>query len=113
MLIISIIGLIVNIVVVFFMFKGGDILYNLNMCGVFLYVIGDLLGLVGVIIVVILIWVFGWIIVDFIVSILVFVIILKSVWGIIKFFINILMEGILSDVDIDEVIIIIKKDLWI
>lgn len=44
MLIISIIGLIVNIVVAFFMFKGGDTSHNLNMRGAFLHVIGDLLG---------------------------------------------------------------------
>lgn len=49
MLIISIIGLIVNIVVAFFMFKGGDTSHNLNMRGAFLHVIGDLLGSVGAI----------------------------------------------------------------
>ncbi len=60
MLIISIIGLIVNIVVAFFMFKGGDTSHNLNMRGAFLHVIGDLLGSVGAITAAILIWAFGW-----------------------------------------------------
>ena len=58
MLIISIIGLIVNIVVAFFMFKGGDTSHNLNMRGAFLHVIGDLLGSVGAITAAILIWSF-------------------------------------------------------
>ncbi len=77
MLIISIIGLIVNIVVAFFMFKGGDTSHNLNMRGAFLHVIGDLLGSVGAITAAILIWAFGWTIADPIASILVSVIILK------------------------------------
>ncbi|MDU3837378.1 MAG: CDF family zinc efflux transporter CzrB [Staphylococcus aureus] len=110
MLIISIIGLIVNIVVAFFMFKGGDTSHNLNMRGAFLHVIGDLLGSVGAITAAILIWAFGWTIADPIASILVSVIILKSAWGITKSSINILMEGTPSDVDIDEVITTIKKD---
>ena len=93
MLIISIIGLIVNIVVAFFMFKGGDTSHNLNMRGAFLHVIGDLLGSVGAITAAILIWAFGWTIADPIASILVSVIILKSAWGITKSSINILMEG--------------------
>ncbi|HFG0447958.1 TPA: CDF family zinc efflux transporter CzrB, partial [Staphylococcus aureus] len=108
MLIISIIGLIVNIVVAFFMFKGGDTSHNLNMRGAFLHVIGDLLGSVGAITAAILIWAFGWTIADPIASILVSVIILKSAWGITKSSINILMEGTPSDVDIDEVITTIK-----
>ena len=76
MLIISIIGLIVNIVVAFFMFKGGDTSHNLN-ARCFLHVIGDLLGSVGAITAAILIWAFGWTIADPIASILVSVIILK------------------------------------
>lgn len=72
MLIISIIGLIVNIVVAFFMFKGGDTSHNFKYACAFLHVIGDLLlGSVGAINAAILIWAFGWTIADPIASILV------------------------------------------
>lgn len=50
MFIISLIGLIVNIVVALIMFKGGDTNHNLNMRGAFIHVLGDLLGSVGAII---------------------------------------------------------------
>lgn len=110
MFIISVIGFMVNIIVVIFMFKGGDIFYNFNMRGVFLYVFGDLFGFVGVIVVFFLIWGFNFIIVDFIVSILVLLIILKSVYGIFKLFFNILMEGMFNDIDLNVVIKVISKD---
>ena len=45
MFIISLIGLIVNIVVALIMFKGGDTNHNLNMRGAFIHVLGDLLDL--------------------------------------------------------------------
>ncbi|EHJ06633.1 CDF family zinc efflux transporter CzrB [Staphylococcus simiae] len=110
MMTISIIGLIVNIVVAYLMFKGGDTSHNLNMRGAFLHVIGDLLGSIGAIVAAILIWAFGWTIADPIASILVSVIILKSAWGITKSSINILMEGTPSDVNLTKVIDTITKD---
>ena len=60
MFIISLIGLIVNIVVALIMFKGGDTNHNLNMRGAFIHVLGDLLGSVGAIIASILIWTFNF-----------------------------------------------------
>lgn len=64
MFIISLIGLIVNIVVALIMFKGGDTNHNLNMRGAFIHVLGDLLGSVGAIIASILIWTFNFTIAD-------------------------------------------------
>ena len=43
MFIISVIGLIVNIIVAIIMFKSGDTSHNLNMRGAFIHVLGDLL----------------------------------------------------------------------
>lgn len=60
MLLISIIGLLVNLVVAWIMFRGGDTEHNLNMRGAFLHVISDMLGSVGAIIAAILMMVFGW-----------------------------------------------------
>ena len=64
MFIISLIGLIVNVVVALIMFKGGDTNHNLNMRGAFIHVLGDLLGSVGAIIASILIWTFNFTIAD-------------------------------------------------
>ena len=77
MFVISILGLIVNVVIALLMFKGGDTSHNLNMRGAFLHVLGDLFGSIGAIVAAILIWTLGWSIADPIASILVSVIILK------------------------------------
>lgn len=110
MFIISVIGLIVNIIVASFMFKGGDTHENINMRGAFLHVLGDLLGSVGAIIAAILIWSFGWYVADPIASTIVSLLIIKSSWGITKSSLNILMEGTPSNVDINQVIASIKSE---
>lgn len=104
MFIISVIGLIVNIIVAIIMFKSGDTSHNLNMRGAFIHVLGDLLGSLGAIIASILIYVFNFTIVDPIASILVSIIILKSAIGISRSSLNILMEGTPSDVNLDKII---------
>lgn len=93
MFIISVIGLMVNIIVAILMFKGGDTSHNLNMRGAFLHVLGDLFGSVGAIVASLLIWGFNFTIADPLASILVSLIILKSAYGISKSSLNILMEG--------------------
>ena len=103
MFIISVIGLIVNIIVAIIMFKSGDTSHNLNMRGAF-HVLGDLLGSLGAIIASILIYVFNFTIADPIASILVSIIILKSAIGISRSSLNILMEGTPSDVNLDKII---------
>ncbi|TRL61732.1 CDF family zinc efflux transporter CzrB [Staphylococcus hominis] len=104
MFIISVIGLIVNIIVAIIMFKSGDTSHNLNMRGAFIHVLGDLLGSLGAIIASILIYVFNLTIADPIASILVSIIILKSAIGISRSSLNILMEGTPSDVNLDKII---------
>lgn len=104
MFIISVIGLIVNIIVAIIMFKSGDTSHNLNMRGAFIHVLEDLLGSLGAIIASILIYVFNFTIADPIASILVSIIILKSAIGISRSSLNILMEGTPSDVNLDKII---------
>ena len=108
MFIISVIGLLVNIVVVFIMMRGGDTSHNINMRGAFLHVIGDLLGSVGAIVAAILIWAFNFTWADPLASLIVSLLILKSGWGITKIALNILMEGTPKDVNVDEVVQKIK-----
>ncbi|NLK10173.1 MAG: cation transporter, partial [Staphylococcus equorum] len=110
MFIISVTGLIVNIIVAYLMFKAGDTSHNINMRGAFLHVIGDLLGSVGAIIAAVLIWNFNLTIADPIASIIVSVLIIKSSWGITKSSLNILMEGTPSDVNMNQVFSMITEE---
>lgn len=110
MFIISVIGLIVNIIVASLMFKGGDTSHNINMRGAFLHVMGDLLGSVGAIIAAILIWTLNLTIADPIASIIVSLLIIKSSWGITKSSLNILMEGTPTNVNLNEVVSAITEE---
>ncbi|AMY06593.1 cation transporter [Staphylococcus condimenti] len=110
MLMISIIGLIVNVIVAWLMMRGGDTHHNINMRGAFLHVLGDLLGSVGAIAAAILIWLFNFTLADPIASMLVSVLLLRSSYGLIKDSLTILMEGTPKDINIDEVVNSVLKE---
>ncbi len=109
MLIISIIGLFVNVIVAWIMLRGGDTEHNLNMRGAFLHVISDMLGSVGAIIAAILIMVFGWGWADPLASVIVAILILRSGYFVMKDALHILMEGTPQNVNVKEVIEIMEK----
>lgn len=109
MLIISAIGLAVNIVVAWMMLRGADTKDNLNMRGAFLHVISDMLGSVGAIIAALLILFFGWGWADPLASVIVAVLVLRSGYYVTKTAIHILMEGTPQNVDVEEVIQIISQ----
>lgn len=102
MLIISVIGLVVNIVAAWILMKG-DKDENLNVRSAFLHVIGDMLGSVGAIIAALLIMFFGWGIADPIASVIVAGLILVSGWRVTKDSFHILMEGSPTEIDANEV----------
>ena len=102
MLVISIIGLIVNIVAAWILMRG-DKEENLNVRSAFLHVIGDMLGSVGAIVAAILMILFGWGIADPIASVIVAVLIIISGWRVTKDSFNILMEGTPEQFHLDEV----------
>lgn len=110
MFIISVIGLVINIVVAWMMLRGGDTAHNINMRGAFLHVLGDLLGSLGAIVAAILIWAFNFTIADPIASMLVSLLLLKSSYGLIKDSLNILMEGTPKDIDIDQVVETVRTE---
>lgn len=109
MLLISIIGLLVNLVVAWIMFRGGDTEHNLNMRGAFLHVISDMLGSVGAIIAAILMMVFGWGWADPLASVIVAVLILRSGYFVLKDALHVLMEGTPKSVNVEELIKDIEK----
>jgi cobalt-zinc-cadmium efflux system protein len=102
MLLISVLGLLVNIVVAWILMRG-DKDANLNVRSAFLHVLGDMLGSVGAIVAALLIMFFGWGIADPIASIIVSVLIIISGWRVTKESFHVLMEGTPSQIDVHKV----------
>lgn len=103
MIIISTIGLIINIIVAYILSRN-ETKENLNIRSAFMHVLGDLLGSVGAIIAALLIIFFGWNIADPIASIIVSVLVLYSGWNILKESVNILMEGKPSHINNEDIV---------
>lgn len=108
MLIISVIGLLVNILVAWIMLKGGDTEENLNMRGAFLHVISDMLGSVGAIIAALLMMFFGFGWADPLASVIVAVLVLRGGYSVTKNSLYVLMEGAPTGVDSDQVVSILN-----
>lgn len=104
MLLIAFIGLLVNILVAWIMFRGSDVKNNLNMRGAFLHVISDMFGSAGAIIAALLIMYLGWNWADPMASILVSLLILRSGYSVTKSSVNVLMEGTPENVNTEKVI---------
>jgi cobalt-zinc-cadmium efflux system protein len=102
MLLISTIGLVVNIIAAWMLMKG-DKDENLNVRSAFLHVLGDMLGSVGAIVAALLIMFFDWGIADPIASIIVAALILVSGYRVTKDSFHILMEGAPSQIDMKQV----------
>ncbi|OCA84396.1 zinc transporter ZitB [Bacillus sp. FJAT-27225] len=100
MLIISTIGLLVNIAAAFILMKG-DKEENLNVRSAFLHVLGDMLGSVGAIVAALLMIFFGWGIADPIASVIVAILIIISGWRVTKDSFHILMEGAPEQIDFE------------
>lgn len=109
MMIISVIGLLINIVVAWILYSQGSTKENLNVRSAFLHVIGDLLGSVGAIVAAVLIMLYGWYIADPIASMVVSVLVLYSGWNVLKESVNILMEAKPANIDFEEVIELLKS----
>ncbi|MEY2371909.1 cation diffusion facilitator family transporter [Lysinibacillus capsici] len=109
MLIISIIGLFVNILVAWIMMRGSDTKDNLNMRGAFLHVLSDMLGSVGAIVAALLIMFFGWGWADPLASVIVALLVVRSGYHVTKASIHVLMEGTPSNVDVQEIIQLIEQ----
>ncbi|MFC2491420.1 MAG: cation diffusion facilitator family transporter [Campylobacter curvus] len=107
MLVISAVGLAVNIIVALYMARGADTRENVNMRGAYLHVLGDALGSVGAIVAAILIMSFGWGWADAVASVLVSLLIAKSGYGVLKATFHILMEGAPANVDTSEILVAI------
>ncbi|MCI1273086.1 MAG: cation diffusion facilitator family transporter [Clostridiaceae bacterium] len=101
MLIISVGGLVVNIIGAYLLHKGSG--ENLNVKGAFLHIMADLLGSIGAITAGLLMYFFKWYLADPIISFVIAILVLSSSFGILKSAVDILMESVPSDIDIKEV----------
>ncbi|WP_050614202.1 cation diffusion facilitator family transporter [Bacillus testis] len=102
MLVISIIGLLVNIGAAFLLMRGNRE-ENLNVRSAYMHVLGDTLGSVGAIIASLLIFFFDWTYADPIASLIVAVLIIISGVRITKDSFHILMEGTPENINLEEV----------
>lgn len=109
MMIISFLGLIINIIVAKVLHSHGSTEENLNVRSAYLHVIGDMLGSIGAIIAAVLILAFDLYIADPIASMIVSVLVLYSGWGILRESINVLMEAKPSDVNYQETLKILQS----
>lgn len=109
MLIISSIGLAVNILVAWIMMRGADTKDNLNMRGAYLHVISDMIGSIGAIVAALLILFFEWGWADPLASVFVAALVLRSGFHLTKASLHILMEGTPQDINVDDIIHTIEK----
>lgn len=110
MLIISSIGLLINLLVAWIMMFGGDTEENLNMRGAFLHVISDIVGSFGAIIAALLMIFFGWGWADPLASLIVAMLVLRSGFYVTKEAIHVLMEGTPKNIDVEKVIKTIQRE---
>lgn len=106
---VSLVGLIINAIVMFKMLKGDT--NNLNMRGALLHVMGDLAGSAGAVIAGILIFFFGWNFVDPAISIVLSAIIGYNGFNLAKDSVKILAQR--APLNIDEVISALEKQFEI
>ncbi|MFD1205389.1 cation diffusion facilitator family transporter [Sporosarcina contaminans] len=109
MLIVSSIGLAVNILVAWIMMRGGDVDENLNMKGAYLHVMSDMLGSIGAIAAALLMMFFGWGWADPLASVIVAVLVLRSGYFVLKSGLHVLMEGVPQNVKMNDIINTIRN----
>ncbi|RAS86170.1 cation diffusion facilitator family transporter [Priestia endophytica] len=102
MIIISSVGLVVNIVAAFLLMKG-DHHDNLNVRSAFLHVLGDLLGSIGAIVAAVLILLFGWNWADPVASIIVAFLVIVSGVRVTRDSFHVLMEGTPSNLNTEKI----------
>ncbi len=95
-------GLVINVVSAFVLHSASS--ENLNMRGAFLHVMGDALGSVGAIVAGFLIWRWGLLLADPLISIAMCLLIIYSSWRLIQESVNILLEGTPSHINIRAVV---------
>ena len=100
MLIVAALGLIINLISMKILVSSSQ--DSLNVKGAYLEVLSDALGSVGVIIGALVIYFTGWMWVDTVIAVLIGFWVLPRTWVLLKQSINILLEGVPSEIDIES-----------
>lgn len=100
MLIVAVLGLIINLISMKILVSSSQ--DSLNVKGAYLEVLSDALGSVGVIIGALVIYFTGWMWVDTVIAVLIGFWVLPRTWVLLKQSINILLEGVPSEIDIES-----------
>ncbi len=98
---IALVGLVVNVASAWLLAR--DRKHNVNVQGAFLHMLADSLGSVGALVAGVVIWQWGWTLIDPLVSVFIGALILWSSRGLIRSTLNILLEATPEDIDFDEV----------
>ncbi len=101
MMVIAIGGLLINVAGLFVLHSARN--ESLNVKGAWLHVLGDAMGSVGAIVGGLLIWLYGWLWADPLVSVVIGVLIVYSSWNLLKQATAVLMEQAPGHIDVDEV----------
>jgi len=101
MLTVALIGMFVNLFVLWFLTRGDS--DHVNIRGAVLHVMGDLLGSVGAIVAAGVIWYTAWTPIDPILSAFVSLLILRSAWSLLKNTLHILLEGAPANASSSEI----------
>ncbi|AIW40113.1 MULTISPECIES: cation diffusion facilitator family transporter [Paenibacillus] len=109
MLIISTIGLLINLLVAWIMMRGSDTKENLNMRSAYLHVLSDMLGSVGAIAAALMMMFFGLGWADPLASVVVAGLVLRSGYFVTKSSLHVLMEGTPENVDMNEIVNSIRR----
>lgn len=96
-------GLVVNLISVWFLTRGGDHHHNLNTRGAYLHVLGDLLGSVAAITAAIIMMLTGWYLADPILSAGIGGLVLWSSWRLLKESVSVLMESTPNGMDLKQI----------
>ena len=98
MFIIGVGGLIVNVLVVFLLYRASG--HSVNIRAAFLHMLVDLMASAGVIVSAVLVWAFGWFLADLVISVFIALLTLVSSWSLLRKTLSILMEGAPEHVDV-------------
>lgn len=106
---IAVIGMIVNLIVLWLLMRGDR--EHVNVRGAILHVMGDLLGSVGAIVAAVVIWFTGWTPIDPLLSVFVSLLILRSAWSLLKSTLHILLEGAPRDAEAGAIIAYLRANI--
>lgn len=92
------IGVVINGIIVWLFMVGFK--NDVNIWGVFFYMVVDVVVLFGVVVVVLVMCMIGWFWLDFMVSLVIVVVIVVGIWGLFKYLLDLVMDVVFLYIDL-------------